>query len=150
VLQHLALMDGEPEKAEQIFQKLRRSQGDLLSEHNSLFIALDDWFARHPDNKVYKGTAGMIAQTVRETTNTQMSAVGMGRKLSELKPLLVEKYRMTHDEGKTGSRFYTFHRPADGPQPEGDGEKPGDVPGASAPIVNLTNAGGWDCLGVDG
>jgi energy-coupling factor transporter ATP-binding protein EcfA2 len=145
-----ALMDGEPEKAEQIFQKLRRSQGDLLSEHNSLFIALDDWFARHPDNKVYKGTAGMIAQTVRETTNAQMSAVGMGRKLSELKPLLVEKYQMTHDEGKTGSKFYTFHRPADGPQREGDGHKLGDSSSASAPTVNLADAGGWDCLWVDG
>jgi hypothetical protein len=81
---------------------------------------------------------------VSDATNTRVSAVGIGRKLSELKSLLQERYGMTEDGGKKESKQYTFHRPV------GDGEKVGDEHGASTPKVNLAETGGWDCLGVDG
>jgi energy-coupling factor transporter ATP-binding protein EcfA2 len=137
-------LDGEPEKAEKIFERLRRSQGDLLSDHNSLFTALDDYFALFPGAKTYTGTASQIARMVSNTTNTKVSAVGIGRKLSELKPLLQERYGMKDDGGKKSSKQYTFHRPVV------DGEKPGDDSGASTPVANLRPAGDWKGLGVDG
>ena len=56
-------LDGGKQKAELIFQKLRRSQGDLMSDHNSLFTAMDEWFVRHPEARCYVGTAGQIAET---------------------------------------------------------------------------------------
>jgi energy-coupling factor transporter ATP-binding protein EcfA2 len=119
---------GGKEKAELVFQKLRSSQGDLLSEHNSLFTALDEWFAGYPEAQSYSGTAGDVAETVRVLTNTKVSAVGMGRKLNSLKPLLQQRYRMTHDDGKTGSTRYTFYRP------EVDGQKPEDAAGTTTPL----------------
>lgn len=120
--------DGEAEKAEQIFQKLRGSQGDLLSDHNSLFTALDEWFSVHPEERKHVGTAGQLAETVRSLTGTKVSAVGMGRKLNELKPLLQSRYGMTHDDGKTGAKRYTFHRSV------ADGEMQIDVPVSTTPV----------------
>jgi energy-coupling factor transporter ATP-binding protein EcfA2 len=125
-------LDGGKEKAELIFQKLRRSQGDLLSDHNSLFTAIDEWFVRNPQARSYSGTAGRIAETVRELTNTKVSAVGMGRKLSALKPLLQQRYGMTQDDGKKGSTIYTFSRPV------ADGEKQEDAQVSTT--VELTEA----------
>ena len=137
-------IDGEPKKSEEIFEKLRRSQGDLLTDHNSLFAALDDHFARYPKAKTLSGTAAEIALLVSHATNTKVSAVGTGRRLSELKPLLQERYGMTDDGGKKASKKYTFLSPV------GDGEKPGDVSKASTPIANLGQTGAWEGLGVDG
>ena len=125
-------LNGGKEKAELIFQKLRRSQGDLLSDHNSLFTAVDEWFVLHPEAKCYVGTAGQIAETVRVLTNTKISAVGMGRKLNALKPLLQQRYGMTHDDGKKGSTVYTFRRPA------ADGEKEQDSKNSTT--VEVTEA----------
>jgi hypothetical protein len=113
-------LDGGKEKAELIFQKLRRSQGDLLSDHNSLFTAMD----------------------VRELTNTKVSAVGMGRKLSALKPLLQQRYGMTHNDGKKGSTIYTFSRPV------ADGEKQEDAQVSTT--VELTEAIAWVSTWIGG
>lgn len=137
-------IDGEPKKAEEIFDKLRRSQGDLLSDHNSLFAALDDYFALYPGERTFTGTASKIARMVSNATNTKVSAVGIGRKLSELKLLLQERYRMTDDGGKKASKQYTFHRPLV------DGQKPEDVFEASAPTENSGQTGVWETLRVDG
>jgi hypothetical protein len=137
-------IEGEQEKVEKVFEKLRRSQGDLLSDHNSLFAALDDYFALYPGAKTFTGTASKIARMVSDATKTRVSAVGIGRKLSELKPLLQERYGMTDDGGKKASKQYTFHRPV------GDGEKPGHVPEASTPIPTPGQTGAWEGLGVDG
>jgi len=122
-----ARLNGGKENAELVFQKLRSSQGDLLSEHNSLFAALDEFFTRNPQAQSYIGTAGDVAETVRVLTNSNASAVGMGRKLNSLKHLFEQRYRMTHDDGKTGSTRYTFYRPA------ADGQKPEDVSVATTP-----------------
>jgi hypothetical protein len=131
-----ARLDGEKERADVIFQKVQRSQGDLLSDHNSLFTAVDEWFARHPDARSYTGTASQIAEMVRNVTNTKTSAVGMGRKLGTLKPLLEKRYRMIHDDGKKGSTMYTFFRPV------ADEEKQGDAPITTTVEVTEANAVG--------
>jgi len=132
-VERFAAINGEKDKAKKIFEKLQRSQGDLLTEHDSLFTALDEWFALHPDNDVYVATAGMVAEIVWSMAHVpRVSAITMGRRLSALKPFLEDRYQMTSDEGKRGSTLYTFHRP------RVDGEKRKDQATASTADVTPT------------
>lgn len=107
----------EAKRVEEIIAKLQREQQALQREGNVMVMALDEYFAMHPDRDNYEATAGQLAEMARAAVGSKLSAPGMGRRIHADWSLLQQRYRATHDSGKRAAMKYTFHRPTDNSEP---------------------------------
>lgn len=117
-LLRVARCNNEEAKAVQFLKKLQGEQDVLQEKNESLFTALDEYFALHPDRDTYSGTAGQIADMMYNLDGGfKISAKSMGMRLNSLKKLLERKYHMTKEGGEKTAAIYTFRRPAEDPAP---------------------------------
>jgi hypothetical protein len=119
----------EIERAEKIIGVLQGSQVEVLIQHDSLIVGLDEWLAKHPNQKCYSGTAGDVAKTVTELTGYRTNAIAMGRRISAMWGILEKRYGATKTPNKKGSPRYTFYQSSE----PVDGKSEVDRPKATCP-----------------
>jgi hypothetical protein len=107
LLQNYAKLEKQQERVKKVFNVLQKAQTDLLVEHDSLVMGIQEWLEKHPGED-YEGTAGDIARTVFELTGVRHTAGSVGKKINAMWATLEKKFDAKRKPGRSRYMRYRF------------------------------------------
>jgi hypothetical protein len=140
LLQNYAKMEKQEDRVKKVFSVLQKVQTDLLAEHDSLVMGIQEWREKHPGED-YEGTAGDIAKTVFELTGVRHTAGSIGRKINAMWAFLEKKFGAKKKPGRSRYMRYRFSAMESVPQEQaGELVKIGEHSQTqSSPDVNVSS-----------